>query len=183
MPAFANRDDIGVLLQAALAHAQLESIHPFTDGTGHAAINRLHDSGVIRPLTTRARNQARVASAQPHCLVPEWIYKRSPTTAPIYLVERPDLPMCAFSQIQLPREPGRGPGARSKGALRASRVRPARSTTTRPPTIVASTGGKLRVARATTAQEVKRATAATAPKTFHVTRRTAVRMSPRCPMT
>jgi Fic family protein len=32
--AFANRNDIGVLLQAALAHAQFESIHPFTDGNG-----------------------------------------------------------------------------------------------------------------------------------------------------
>lgn len=32
--AFANRDDIGVLTQAAVAHAQFESIHPFTDGNG-----------------------------------------------------------------------------------------------------------------------------------------------------
>jgi Fic family protein len=32
--AFANRDDIDVLTQAAIAHAQLESIHPFTDGNG-----------------------------------------------------------------------------------------------------------------------------------------------------
>jgi hypothetical protein len=95
-------------------------------------------------------------------------------------------PICrcaAFSQIQLPREPDRGPGARSKGALRASKVRPARRTTTRPPIMSASTGGTLRVARATTAQEVKSATAATAPKTFHDTRRAAVRMSPLSPMT
>lgn len=31
---FANRTDIPVLIQAALAHAQFESIHPFTDGNG-----------------------------------------------------------------------------------------------------------------------------------------------------
>src|SRR5215469_769229 len=31
---FANRTDIPVQLQAAIAHAQFESIHPFTDGNG-----------------------------------------------------------------------------------------------------------------------------------------------------
>ncbi|MFC5730139.1 MULTISPECIES: Fic family protein [Nocardioides] len=31
---FANRDDVPVMLQAALVHAQFESIHPFTDGNG-----------------------------------------------------------------------------------------------------------------------------------------------------
>jgi Fic family protein len=31
---FANRDDLPVLVQAAIAHAQFESIHPFTDGNG-----------------------------------------------------------------------------------------------------------------------------------------------------
>lgn len=32
--AFSNRDDLPVLAQAAIAHAQFESIHPFTDGNG-----------------------------------------------------------------------------------------------------------------------------------------------------
>lgn len=32
--AYANRDDVPVLVQAAVAHAQFESIHPFTDGNG-----------------------------------------------------------------------------------------------------------------------------------------------------
>lgn len=31
---FANRDDVPVLVQAAVVHAQFESIHPFTDGNG-----------------------------------------------------------------------------------------------------------------------------------------------------
>ncbi|RFA18207.1 DNA-binding protein [Subtercola boreus] len=31
---FVNRDDVPVLSQAAVAHAQFESIHPFTDGNG-----------------------------------------------------------------------------------------------------------------------------------------------------
>ncbi|WP_305705251.1 Fic family protein [Nocardioides sp.] len=32
--AFANRDDLSAMVQAAITHAQFESIHPFTDGNG-----------------------------------------------------------------------------------------------------------------------------------------------------
>ncbi|WP_306356263.1 MULTISPECIES: Fic family protein [unclassified Nocardia] len=44
--AFANRTDLPILAQAALAHAQFESIHPFTDGNGR--IGRALISAVLR---------------------------------------------------------------------------------------------------------------------------------------
>lgn len=43
---YANRDDIPVLAQAAIAHAQFESIHPFTDGNGR--IGRALINSVLR---------------------------------------------------------------------------------------------------------------------------------------
>ncbi|MFZ2502917.1 MAG: Fic family protein [Nocardioides sp.] len=50
--AFANRNDIGVLTQAAIVHAQFESIHAYTDGNGRigrALINTiLRRRGVTR---------------------------------------------------------------------------------------------------------------------------------------
>ncbi|MEG9225984.1 Fic family protein [Aeromicrobium sp. Sec7.5] len=42
--AYSNRDDVPVLTQLAIAHAQFESIHPFTDGngrTGRALVNAI----------------------------------------------------------------------------------------------------------------------------------------------
>jgi Fic family protein len=58
--AFANRTDVPVLAQAAIAHAQFESIHPFTDGNGRigrALINtvlrrRGATHGVVVPLAS-----------------------------------------------------------------------------------------------------------------------------------
>src|SRR4051794_11473365 len=50
--AFANRDDVPALAQAAITHAQFEAIHPFTDGNGRigrALINTvLRRRGVTR---------------------------------------------------------------------------------------------------------------------------------------
>ncbi|PPJ26059.1 Fic family protein [Nocardia nova] len=43
---FANRTDVPIVAQAAIAHAQFESIHPFTDGNGH--IGRALISAIFR---------------------------------------------------------------------------------------------------------------------------------------
>ncbi len=43
---FANRTDVPVVIQAAVAHAQFESIHPFTDGNGR--IGRALAAAVVR---------------------------------------------------------------------------------------------------------------------------------------
>jgi Fic family protein len=40
--AFVNRDDLPVVLQAAIAHAQFETIHPFPDGNGRAGRCLIH---------------------------------------------------------------------------------------------------------------------------------------------
>jgi Fic family protein len=52
---FARRDDVGLLPQIAVAHAQFETIHPFTDGngrTGRALVQAmLRNQGLTRQVT------------------------------------------------------------------------------------------------------------------------------------
>ncbi|WP_249383583.1 Fic family protein [Mycobacterium sp. DBP42] len=59
--AFANRDDMPVLLQAAIAHAQFESIHPFTDGNGR--IGRALINTILRRRGSTTRVVVPLASA------------------------------------------------------------------------------------------------------------------------
>lgn len=53
--AFIAREDLPVLLQAAIAHAQFETIHPFTDGngrTGRALVHAMvHGKGLVTRTT------------------------------------------------------------------------------------------------------------------------------------
>jgi Fic family protein len=58
---FANRDDLPVLMQAAIAHAQFESIHPFTDGNGR--IGRALINTILRRRGATTRLVVPLASA------------------------------------------------------------------------------------------------------------------------
>ena len=58
---FANRTDVGVLIQSAIAHAQFESIHPFTDGNGR--IGRALINTILRKRGTTRRVVVPLASA------------------------------------------------------------------------------------------------------------------------
>jgi Fic family protein len=59
--AFANRDDLPILVQGAIAHAQFESIHPFTDGNGR--IGRALINAVLRRRGATTRVVIPLASA------------------------------------------------------------------------------------------------------------------------
>lgn len=59
--AFSNRNDIPVLAQAAVAHAQFESIHPFTDGNGR--IGRALINTILRRRGATSRVVVPLASA------------------------------------------------------------------------------------------------------------------------
>lgn len=58
---FSNRTDVGVLVQAAVAHAQFESIHPFTDGNGR--IGRALINTILRRRGATRRVVVPLASA------------------------------------------------------------------------------------------------------------------------
>lgn len=51
--AFMHRDDMPVLVHSALAHAQFETIHPFTDGNGRTGRALLHSLLRAKRLTRR----------------------------------------------------------------------------------------------------------------------------------
>lgn len=59
--AFANRTDLPTLAQAAIAHAQFESIHPFTDGNGR--IGRALINTIFRKRAVTRRVVVPLASA------------------------------------------------------------------------------------------------------------------------
>lgn len=59
--AFLNRDDVQVVVQAAIGHAQFESIHPFTDGNGR--IGRALINAVLRRRGVTHTSVVPVASA------------------------------------------------------------------------------------------------------------------------
>ncbi|MBT0994717.1 Fic family protein [Cellulomonas sp. DKR-3] len=57
---FMARDDVPVLVQAAVAHAQFETIHPFTDGNGRTGRAMVH--AILRGKGTMTRTTAPVSA-------------------------------------------------------------------------------------------------------------------------
>jgi Fic family protein len=58
---FSNRTDIPSLLQATIAHAQFETLHPFTDGNGR--IGRALVNAILRARATTSKVVVPIASA------------------------------------------------------------------------------------------------------------------------
>ncbi len=58
---FANRTDVPSLLQATIAHAQFETLHPFTDGNGR--IGRALVNAILRARATTSKVVVPIASA------------------------------------------------------------------------------------------------------------------------
>ena len=61
LESFVNRDDLSILFQAAIAHAQFETIHPFTDGNGR--IGRALINVILRRRKATTRVVIPLASA------------------------------------------------------------------------------------------------------------------------
>ena len=59
--AFANRADVPSLLQATVAHAQFETLHPFTDGNGR--LGRAFVNAILRARGTTTKVVVPIASA------------------------------------------------------------------------------------------------------------------------
>lgn len=59
--AFANREDVPSLLQATVAHAQFETLHPFTDGNGR--LGRALVNAILRARGTTTKVVVPIASA------------------------------------------------------------------------------------------------------------------------
>ena len=60
---YAARNDVQILAQAAIAHAQFETIHPFTDGNGSVAV---HSS--LSPGDEKVTNKSGIERKSGECI-------------------------------------------------------------------------------------------------------------------